>query len=277
MENVLFICVVYSKEPEKTKTINSYRKVIFSNYGIMPSLAIWDNSKAGFTISNELSESIDNLQYYHTGNNEKLSVIYNAVIDKNKDKLEWVVILDDDSVIDCSYAQAVQDFVKSKSNAKVAIPKIFLNNTMISPGFVKGVRGFALKDISNGVSEISNLVAMMSGTVINFKDKELIPTFDERLSFYGVDTRFFREVSKLNLGVYIMPVIMQHESALRDISIPFKEKYRRHCNLLSSKKYVFDDIPLYKLRVKLFTYFFAIKQIIRSKDIRYAKLFLEHL
>ncbi|ENK5207047.1 hypothetical protein PJX90_07880 [Klebsiella aerogenes] len=275
MINVIFICVIYSKTPGLTQTIKSIYKIDFTKYNINAHLAVWDNSSKGYG-SNSLSEKSNNIKYsyYHTGVNERLSKIYNHIISEKSKEFDWVVILDDDSIIDESYMLALRKFISiadADSHTRIAIPRIYHQGNMISPGIVKGVRGYQLKFIDDGFTLRKDLVAMMSGTIIRL-NMEALPTFDERLSFYGVDTKFFKDAIKKGNNLYILNCIMNHDSALRDSTIDYKNHIRRLENLFKARKIIYEDVPYVSIRLWCYKALFSLKLILSKKNIKYIKL-----
>ena len=153
-----FIVVLYSTEPESSKTLRSLSNVDFAKYGIDAAYCIQDNSLSGFDLGS-IQRMLGPVNYYHTGENKKLSAVYNELI-KDNCNCDYYIILDDDSVIDDSYLLSLLPFFKS--NVKVAVPLIKHNGDLISPGRISGVRGHALSesDVAVGVVKSSNLVAM---------------------------------------------------------------------------------------------------------------------
>ncbi|MDR8363977.1 glycosyltransferase [Pseudomonas sp. JL3] len=241
----------------------------FSNYGIDATFCIQDNSLSGFDLSS-IERMLGRVNYYHSGENKKLSIVYNELI-KDNCECDYYIILDDDSVIDSSYLLSLLPFFES--DVKVAIPLIKHNGDLISPGRVSGVRGHALKesDVDIGVVKSSNLVAMMSGTVLSKSIVEEL-RFDERLSFYGVDTKFFLSYSRIYDVIFILNTILEHESALRDNLSDFSSLKRRLTNLILSKVYVFDDVKFHRIKISLYVLAFVSKKIITTKNLSYILL-----
>lgn len=274
MHKILFLVVVHSKSPELTKTVQSYRHLNFTASGLDTTLAIWDNSLIGFG-KDSVKHGSSRVYYFHTGKNERLSIVYNTIIKKFRTEFEWLILLDDDSVLDELYINSLDGFFKGNLNnplVNFAVPKIYNKGSMISPGFVKGVRGIALNDIDSGITERKDIVAMMSGTILNLSSSLPEKPFDERLSFYGVDTKFFRDTLAQGNKLYILQTQLTHDSALRDTTLSFNDNYPRLKNLLLSKKIIFSDLPFFKVRVLCYYFFFTLKTIIKRKDLRYIEL-----
>lgn len=264
-----FIVVLYSTEPENSKTLRSLSKVDFSKYGIDATYCIQDNSLSGFDLSS-IQGMLGYVNYYHSGENKKLSTVYNELI-KDNGECDYYIILDDDSVIDNSYLLSLLPFFES--NVKVAIPLIKHNGDLISPGRISGVRGHALKesDVDVGIVKSSNLVAMMSGTVFSKSIVEELK-FDERLSFYGVDTKFFLSYARIYDVLFILNTTLEHESALRDNLSDFNSLKKRLTNLILSKVYVFDDVKFHRIKISLYVLAFVSKRVITTRNLSYILL-----
>lgn len=275
MINVIFLSVIYSKAPHLTPTITSLNVLDFNLYDINAHLVVWDNSSEGYgakSLASIISEG--KYSYYHSGNNESLSKIYNQVrAEKSKD-FDWIVILDDDSVIDENYILEFKKFltvVNVDDRPLIAIPRIYHQDKMISPGVIKGVRGYLLETINSGVALRNDLVAMMSGTIIKLNERA-IPLFDERLAFYGVDTKFYKEALKNGCQLYILNCSMQHDSALRDSSIVYDEYVKRLNNLFKARKIIYEDVPYMSIRLWCYKALFSLKIALTRKNIKYIKL-----
>jgi len=273
---VFFLCVLYSTPPLQSSTVTSLSnafKSFKSNNDFK--FIFWDNSPQGFD-SNDLKTLFtqEQILHVHTGENKSLSSIYNHVALKFKREFDVLVILDDDSQITAKYLSNLTCFFKE--DTLVAIPKIHNNNQLISPGFMHGVRGVQAnkKQINNGVIPSKGLVAMMSGTAIKsdvfFKQNIY---FNEDLSFYGVDTRFFLDYQKLNSEIFIMNLSLTHQSALRDLNLTIEEQIKRFSNLMQAQFLIHNSTPWYK--VKLFFFFpaFILKKCITRKSFRFIRLF----
>lgn len=269
--NIIFVVVLYKKPPLLSETIKSLSVHKFENYGISPSFAIWDNSSAGYG-KESLNLMPGKLFYYHTGKNEKLSYIYNKIVSNNKS--DWYVFLDDDSFIGSDYLDALIPFFDSEVN--VAIPKIIYDDVIISPGMVKEIKGKRLSSdkLYPGKRKSKSIAAMMSGTIVSNRVFETGVLFDEKISFYGVDTRFFIEYSKVFEFIYILDVVIPHHSALRDKDMPVSEQVERHRKLTSAWPLIFRDAKFFRVKLFLYISYYALKLSITKRDPRFLLVLL---
>lgn len=265
-----FIVVVYATPPALTATIKSLSSINYSTFGIEASFSIWDNSPQGFGNASVL-DLAGSVRYYHNGRNERLSVAYNTIT-SGAEAFEYFIILDDDSEINDRYIYSLKAFFQS--DVPVAVPQIFLKNDLISPGTVEGIRGKKIysRHLKSGERQSTKLVAMMSGTVIHKTVFSAGIKFDERLNFYGVDTRFFIDYARRYPKVFILDATLTHSSALRTPGEPYESRVGRLKNLILSKLYVFDRIDNHRLKIVVYLFLFCIKTIIRERNVRYISL-----
>ncbi|WP_375057340.1 glycosyltransferase [Zobellella sp. DQSA1] len=270
MKKILFLVVLYKTHPEASSTIISLSEKIFEKYGIEPSFAIWDNSLDGYG-EHTLKHLPGPVKYYHYGVNEKLSVAYNRIV-FDSDDVDWFVFLDDDSLIDDEYLSSLPEFFSS--NTYIAVPKISFNDTVISPGQIRSIKGKRLPGYSllGGVMGSKNIVAMMSGTVVSRDVFVAGLKFDERLSFYGVDTRFFIDYSKRFSQLFLLSATMVHHSALRDNLMPVNEQVVRHKKLAEAWSIIFDDVKCYQVKLFFYIIYYALKLSVVRRNISFLRV-----
>jgi GT2 family glycosyltransferase len=180
-------------------------------------------------------------------------------------------LLDDDSILDGNYIENLKNAIYHRAN--VAIPLIFHDKKLISPGAISGVKGRVINrtELNLGFNNNKNIVAMMSGTLIRTAVFKKIK-FDERLSFYGVDTKFFIDYQQKFNSIYIMDCSMEHDSALRTKTGTPIQNYNRLMMLVSSWRYVYDHVFLYRTRLSLRIVLFSLKHIVLMKNLIPGKL-----
>ena len=272
MISVLIGVVLFSKKPRSSDTLNSLLSIDFDNLGVAPCLYIRDNSLNGFDFRELKEQFRGEVVIVHDGVNLALSKVYNAIVAYpiNSDLL---LFLDDDSMVDENYIKNMLIF--HNSDYEVAVPLIEHSSQLISPGKIVGVKGLALSQKNLAISSgNNNLVAMMSGTVVkrSIFDYEKIE-FNEKLTFYGVDTRFFLDCQKKGKRVYVLDYLLFHDSALRSKTFEVVNMLNRLSNLMKAQFYIFDQRKFYK--VMLFFYFpvFIFGKVVRLKHLSFLKLF----
>lgn len=265
--------VLYSTEPSHSSTLNSMSIIDFDSLGLDVTFYIRDNSSNGFgqvVIESYLGDN--DVFYDHDGSNMSLSKVYNRMVDY-KPSADAILFFDDDSVVNEQYFRQVIKFMLSES--VVAIPLIYFSGELISPGKIRGVKGCKLnnKDLSVSIDNFG-LVAMMSGTIVKLEVfSRYNMTFNEKLTVYGVDTRFFLDCINNNISLYILDFYMEHDSALRSVVYDFDAMYSRFLNLMRAQFVIHENKPLYKLCLFFYFPIFIFGKVLRLKDVRFLKLF----
>lgn len=272
MIQLLIGIVFFSKKPSISETLNSILKIDFESFGISPYLYIRDNSLNGFDFRLVQKKFKGKVLVEHNGENRPLSSVYNDLISLPV-KRELVLFLDDDSIIDEEYVKKMLIF--NNSMFEIAVPTIMHNDNMISPGKIFVVKGVALNRNKLALSKGNfGLVAMMSGTVVKSTifDFENI-NFDENLTFYGVDTRFFLDCQKIKKSIYVLDYYLIHDSALRSKNFKIDEMLIRLSNLMKAQFYIFEHKTFFKVLLFLYFPFFIFGKIIKFKDWSFIELF----
>lgn len=242
------------------------------NYNIY----IWDNSDDVKIRKSNIfnSDKYSKLIYKSSEKNQRLSKVYNTVVSKISN-YDYLVVLDDDTALSYAYFSELFNVVKKKLCPYVIIPKVTFHRELISPGKIHYVKGSKIKKMSYGIVSSRNLTAIMSGTAINRSYLDLLIKnygycFDERLSFYSIDTAFFKVYRKIYDEIYVLNVELEHSSALRS-NLSIDERLRRYSNLYQSWKIVYSDNTFEKIMVRIFVMYSAIKSSMKFKDLRFLR------
>jgi len=211
----LIIVVLYKCDLQDSSTIRSLMSChdYFDDSTI---LAIWDNSPEKQMQSSILfvNELFPNCHYYHKGKNESLAVIYNKMICEHGSSVDFVNIWDQDSAFSIDYFNCLTTSRLKYTHSKIFVPKVYNNELLESPGHFVYFKGSKWK--KNKCPElvsIKNNIAIMSGIVI-CSDLLSKLNFDERLKLYGIDTKFFIDVSKYTNEFCILNYNLKHSLSL---------------------------------------------------------------
>lgn len=263
----LILTVLYKTEPVKCATVQALKRVDSTEI----QLVFWDNLSSSKYQAQIQKEFCGDAVYLSNDKNEKLSVIYNYVVQNMS--FDAILILDDDTYFEPSY---VDEFLNTDLEiSSITVPRIYHDGLLISPGTVSGIKGKRIDLSKPGSLYNKAILAMMSGTFIT-RDVFCKIMFDERLAFYGVDTKFFRDAFKANIPIIISDHSVNHDSALRNVSNRV-EHINRLNNLLSSKRIVFEDLLFTKLRIRFYSIIIALKGSIKYRSFEYLKLAIVRL
>lgn len=268
---ISFVVVLYGKAPLHSETLMSLLKVDFDSIDIKPFFYIRDNSEKGFDFTLFDEKCVFEYTVSHGGGNKWLSKVYNEALDffYKKKHCGKVIFLDDDSYLDENYFHEVK-----KIKELVSVPIIKLDDEIISPGKIFGVKGCKISCLDDLVIGRKKLVAMMSGTIVDFNVFNLHRIrFNELLSLYGVDTRFFIDCYNKGINLNVINYVMYHDSALRKRVYDKNNMVFRLDNLMQSQIIVFNNVPFYKLQLSMYFFVFIFKKIVVGRDFVFFKLF----
>lgn len=225
------LIVLYKKKLEDSLAYNSLIKKQLFNKII--NIVIWNNSPE-ILISNDLD--------YFEGENEKLSKIYNLMIDKYIcNDNEYLMISDYDTDYSM-YDFNLLSSVLINNNAGIFIPKLYVNKQLVSPAKRFSFKGYYLNYTREGFISSKNIIGMNSGIIItNICKSKLNVCFDERLNFYGTDTDFFIRYERYFDKLYILPFEALHDLSENNSDLS-RDNFRKKDSLYALK-IIFENLP----------------------------------
>ncbi len=215
-QNSVLLVVLYKKTIIESSTLNSFINQC-SEFHSKVSLIIWDNSPYSQEGSLEIPLYIK--YKYYNKNNEKLSVIYNYISNLYPDTV--IHIFDQDSYIDNKYFSKVFDAVNHNPSINLFIPYIKRGYFYESPAKRVLHKGVFNKQLSIGINQSSKLLCIASGMSIRTNCIINNVPFDENLNFYGIDSKFCIDYSKIYKYYYLLDYELHH-----NLSKYEKEEFR---------------------------------------------------
>lgn len=214
-----YLIVIYNKSVYQSVTFQSLCDLIKSDPHHCH-IIIWDNSPVPQHRSAVDSFSKDvTIKYKHSGFNESLSVIYNKIASECFDNgATFFTIFDDDSSISSNFKSAVD----SVTEDLLILPKVCseLSGSLISPRYQKYnyLRNkcsitYLPKTIEDGPKQSLNFFAVASGLTISKYVWSMGVRFDEKLSFYGVDTEFCNDYASVTDKFYLINTLIFHSAS----------------------------------------------------------------
>lgn len=152
-------------------------------------LIVCDNS----TIDNDNKMIVekDGYHYISMHGNKGLSRAYNVAIDEIQNKQGYVMILDDDTILNEEYYHSIQNLT-----CDIALPIVKSQTSILSPCNMDHY----VPSGWDGKSEIKHISAINSGMVINLKLFETY-RYDENLFLDYVDHHFMMDMKNKNIQV----------------------------------------------------------------------------
>lgn len=207
----IILVILYKENLSTSKTLHT----IMSFYKDLKNykLVIWDNSPEAIkNITEQLNEKgINDFEYIHTSQNESLSKIYNKVIEKYKQE-EVLHIFDQDTNLTLEFFEKTQDAIRKNTEINLFVPYVKIRNKIVSPGNFSGYKGTYWKNLQLGIVNSKNKLAIASGMSLRMKlFAENRIKFDEKLSFYGIDSKFMLDYSKVSKYFYVIDYQLDHD------------------------------------------------------------------
>lgn len=269
------LIVVYKQKLVDTKT--------FQTLMLMPceilsrtKLIVWDNSPSDFISDFKLDFSeFRNFKYIKSKQNEKLSVLYNKVLNEEFDSHGFFSILDQDTSVPTNFFSEIE---KAGIDDKLIVPRVvsIKTNNVISPRYQKYSKILhktkvvkILGNMDEGLFNASNFFAVGSGLTIPKKLWDAGISFEEALSFYGVDTEFCFRYSLLQDKFYLLNVDFYHDASDYNHEECPEVKKWRHIKYIEYLSYVLkkrSNLPEFMvlLLIKIRILKFRLKQLLVS-------------
>ncbi|SIT48031.1 conserved hypothetical protein [Paraburkholderia piptadeniae] len=208
--------VLYRRRPDAAETLVTLSRVNFRSLGFDVELHIWDNA-ASVPTPPQQGFLPFKWRYIASQDNEPLSRVYNALFRNSTGS--YVIVFDQDSSVDEWFFRSLAASIASV-HAEVFVPVIKHDERVISPGRLRWIKGAPLTHLRVNDILPRHFTAMMSGLCIarSFLTRLGQRPFDERLRFYGVDTRFCRDLAQHGGSAYLHDAVLGHDSALRSIT-----------------------------------------------------------
>jgi GT2 family glycosyltransferase len=214
-----YLIVIFNESVFDTPTYKTLIKML-SVHPHSATLYIWDNSPSPQHKNGVMSVIEDfELKYYHSSSNENLSIVYNQVATLAfEGDSDYITLLDQDSYISPDFKQSIRN-----ANCEyLQVPKVCSDKTgkLISPRYQKYNYvlnkcsiNYLNSNISHGKFKSKHMFAVGSGMTIS---KSLWLTgirFQDKLSFYGVDTEFCADYAARNDSFILLDSIITHNAS----------------------------------------------------------------
>ena len=262
---VYAVVVIYNKACEMSETLNSIYK-----WKNDIKIVVFDNS----TKENKNREYCvrEGIQYFTENCNMGLSKAYNYVIKKLPLTADdYVIILDDDTVLNDKYIQEVKE--STKLNKDVLLPVVRCGSEILSPNNIKYKCGSkTVKSVDE--LNLDYMSAINSGMVVSSRVYKKI-SYNEGLFLDCVDHDFMRMVREQKFSTYILKHGIEQnfsraekpslDSALFRFKL-FKKDFRKYCEI--NQAMIYYHVSIWK---------FVIVYTIKYQTLQFLQLNLKNL
>lgn len=261
------VVVLYNMTFSESPTVVSLNKLLSS--GAFPEIRkilIFDNSE-----SSTIPEGLDKrFVYYHSKTNVGLAKAYNYTLSQSFDDTEWLVTMDQDTLITADYLTEIVKHHDISSDIVLLAPLVKDQNQQISPVFGDSLRPLH-KDLPKKNQSYSQMVMVInSGATIRVSFMREIGGYNLDFPLDYLDHWLCWKVFKEQKKIFILNVTLQHElSVLNYVDQMNISRYKSimHAEAIYYSSYAGDLFIAYRKQL----FFRGCKQILTGK-FNYGKL-----
>jgi GT2 family glycosyltransferase len=277
MSKILIQCVVviYKCSLEQSRTLHSLATFCRQQKGLAQQIAllIYDNSPDPQV--QRLDEwSCGAIQYCHSSENGGLAAAYNhALTMAQYSGIEWLLLLDQDSVFDSAFFPALMAAIASPLPAEICamVPKVFQDARILSPGFVTRFRKHYVPATFSGMHR-KPIVALNSGACLRVKNVTAVGGFPREYWLDYLDHIMFYRLQAAGGRIWVLDVELQHRLSFQNMETEMS--VNRYRSLLAAEwGYIRESgegggslVHRFRLMRR------ALGQVLKHKNNAYAKL-----
>lgn len=262
---IVAVVVVYGQPANRTPAYCSINALRETGHALR--VVVWDNSpRAAPSDSQRLHDSD---LYVSTPENLGLSVIYNRVRAEHLCEADFVLLLDQDSVLPPDFLDAWDNAVKAVPEVDLYLPLVRAHNRWVSPLSYRWGWGRYWKEPKLGRIEATGCMAINSGMIIRcgyFTHD--FAGYDERLRFYGTDTQLMVSHAAKRRDVCVFNAVIDHD--LSFFSSEGGAQAKKFREMRAGYRYIYENAPmLTRLAVGATMLLVSLRYAIRFRSIQY--------
>lgn len=272
----LIIIVLYKQNFIDSTTYKSLKKIFSQNNELEKKykLVFWDNSPSEFNISFAENIKADNsldLDYIASLENKPLSHVYNKIINNYSRDFQYVMIFDQDSIIDERYFNEFESVVNNKAY-DVILPIVKFKNKIVSPTKIFFMKGFYYDTAPYGEVDIKNLSAINSGMILSF---EFINRnnfqYNENIRNYCTDDNVMIFLRSKKGRAYILKYELDHDLSFCTLNDNSESLRQRYNEMVHARKVLYSRNIFEALFTKFYYLFHRIYMALKYRDFKYLK------
>lgn len=262
----------YNNDFSKVETYISLKKIekSFLKYGVTK-IIFWDNIPLSSNI--DIKKNLKNCEYIPSLENKGLSYIYNFIIKTYCKDNDYLILLDNDSIITESYFEKLEKNIKKYLGINLFVPVVKVNQKYYSPNKNICLFNFYFKKMNYGLCKSKGIFAINSGMCISGKYLfEEFKEYDKRLKFYGTDNYFMNKYSQQNFEMVIFDYIMVHKLSAFDSKEHIEKKIWRFNDQINAIKILaLDKNILIKILYYVYIYMISLKKAVQYRNLRFIR------
>lgn len=217
---ILAVLVLYQVETSSSLTLVSFLRALGeSGLASQFRLLIYDNSPSRSAVPDTMPMPFS---YIHDPANGGLAGAYNAALHLAENEgNEWLLLLDQDTVIDASYLTELRRSLFELAGDRwcaALVPKLRAGHELISP--TKVLWGGRLLPVDNTLIGIApcEVVALNSGTLLRISAVRELGGFNPEFWLDYLDHWIFNRLHRAGYLVHVLDAGLQHELSVKSMA-----------------------------------------------------------
>ncbi len=231
---ILVVLVLFQQEAFSSRTLTTLlRSLDETNLTSLFRILLYDNSPIQSAIPDNLPSSF---YFIHDPANGGLFRAYTTALHlAEKERIEWLLLLDQDTVLDTSYIKALwSNLSKAAKNERCAalVPKLLSEKKIISPARVLwGGHLLPVKKTLVGFPSYE-IMALNSGTLLRVSAIHEVGGFKPEFWLDYLDHWLFNRLHRAHFLIYVLDIMLMHELSVKNMR---KMSVARYKNILKSE------------------------------------------
>ncbi len=224
--------------------------------------------------NNDINQEIIDTRFLivNSKENTKLEGAYNFALERAiKNKKNWILLLDQDTVIPDNYFKELEDLFPSSYLPELVavVPKLLADGKVISPVHITSLMRFDKEIKNNGLTN-ERINAFNSMSLLSVQFIKSLGGFSKDFPFDFHDHWCYNQIYKHKKSVYILDVTTEHDSSFSN--------FEENVSISRYKEFISTENRFMRNELGLSVYLFykmkllmrSIKQFINYKNKKYS-------
>jgi GT2 family glycosyltransferase len=211
--------VLYKQRPDQAKSLTTLLEICRIDTSIAEKISIFvqDNSPAASPLP--LALTAVPVEYHHAPENSGLAAAYNrALAIAEKRGTEWLLVLDQDTVLDSHFLQQLLEAVQGEFAAQVCsfVPELVKGTRVLSPHLIRKFSYYPCALGFRGFSTVP-LMPCNSASCLNVQWLKEIGRFPEEYWLDFLDFIVFHRLQAAGGRIYVLDAQLEHSLSILNI------------------------------------------------------------
>ncbi len=233
MNKLLFVIVVYKENFWECKTYESIIKSLALYPDYLIDIIIIDNTDLPNWNNKDKAEEISlktkNLNiFYRKFDNPGIPYAYNYAHGfANENGYEWLIFLDQDTMLPSTVLKAYQDASENKNNVDIKAPIVLTKDKILSPSYYIFFRAFLFKKKPAKILDLKYISCINTGLMIKTKLFSKANRYNEILHLDFADHDFIDRLKKIYHQLEVLDITFNQDfSSDTDTISKAKKRYK---------------------------------------------------